>query len=123
LGLTFKPDTDDLRESPSLYNIALLLEAGADIAAYDPVGTENCKKLYPDGKINKGSIQYADTPEKALKGANVCFIFTEWLQIKKINPEKYASLMRPALVFDGRNLYSPEEMKAAGVEYYSIGRK
>lgn len=77
LGLTFKPGTDDLREAPSLENIPLLLEAGAEIYAYDPVGTDNFKHRFPEGKIAQGTINYVDDIEEALKGANVCFIFTE----------------------------------------------
>ena len=77
LGLTFKPDTDDLRESPSLDNIPLLLSQGADIYAFDPVGMDNFKKVYPEGKHDHGTITYVDSPEKALNDANLCFIFTE----------------------------------------------
>ncbi len=122
LGLTFKPGTDDLREAPSLDNIPLLLEQGADICAFDPVGTENFKKKYPEGKISHGSMKYAENIEEALKDANVCFIFTEWGDIKAIKPEIYKALMKTALVYDGRNIYEVKAMKAAGVEYYSIGR-
>ena len=122
LGLTFKPNTDDLREAPSVYNVPLLLEAGAEIVAYDPVGVDNFKIVYPQGKNKKGSIKYTDNVEKALEEANVCFIFTEWQSIKDIKPQTYKKLMRTALVFDGRNIYDIEEMKKAGVEYYSIGR-
>lgn len=122
LGLTFKPNTDDLREAPSLYNIPLLLQAGADITAYDPVGMENFKKIYPEGNAEKGSIRYARSAAEALEGANVCFIFTEWQFVKNIQPETYKKLMRTALVYDGRNIYNIEDMRAAGVEYYSIGR-
>ena len=122
LGLTFKPGTDDLREAPSLDNVELLLEHGAEIYAYDPVGVENFKKIYPEGKIQKGSITYVATPEEALQSANVCFIFTEWQEIKDIVPSAYKNLMRPALVYDGRNIYPLSEMKNAGIEYYSIGR-
>lgn len=123
LGLTFKPGTDDLREAPSLDNVALLLERGADIFAYDPVGIDNFRKVYPEGKIKQGSIKYVSDPAEALEGANVCFIFTEWQQIKEISPREYKRLMRTPLVYDGRNIYDLQEMKDAGVEYYSIGRK
>lgn len=116
LGLTFKPGTDDLREAPSLENIPLLLKAGADIYAYDPVGEENFKK-----KISEG-IHYTHTPQEALASAGVCFIFTEWAEIKKVKPKEYKKLMKIPLVYDGRNIYSPESMQAVGVEYYSIGR-
>ena len=116
LGLAFKPGTDDLREAPSLDNVELLLNQGAKIYAYDPVAEENFRKRYPN------QITYVDNPEKALKDANVCFIFTEWEQIKKINPHTYKELMKTPLVYDGRNIYNLDEMKQLEVEYYSIGR-
>ena len=116
LGLAFKAGTDDLREAPSLDNIALLLEQGADIYAYDPVAEDNYKKKYPT------EIHYVTNPEDALKNANVCFIFTEWDEIKEVKPETYKKLMRTPLVYDGRNIYDLDEMKDAGIEYYSIGR-
>ncbi len=122
LGLTFKPGTDDMREAPSLDNVPLLLEAGGNIVAYDPVGTENFKRFYPEGKHGKGSITYVDSPEAALKDANVCFIFTEWGEIKAVSPDAYKKLMRTPLVYDGRNIYKVSDMKDAGIEYYSIGR-
>ena len=116
LGLTFKPGTDDLREAPSLDNVKLLLEKGANIYAYDPVGEDNYKKKYPT------EINYVKTPEEALKDANVCFIFTEWDEIKNVKPEEYKKLMKTPLVYDGRNIYDLKEMIKEGVEYYSIGR-
>ena len=122
LGLTFKPGTDDLREAPSLENVPLLLEHGAKIYAYDPVGKDNFKKKFPEGKNRQGSIKYVDHIEEALKEANVCFIFTEWDEIRAITPKQYKKLMRTPLVYDGRNVYDIKEMKVAGIEYYSIGR-
>ena len=116
LGLAFKAGTDDLREAPSLDNVELLLEQGADIYAYDPVAEENFKKKYPT------QIHYVASPDEALKNANVCFIFTEWDEIKAVKPETYKKLMRTPLVYDGRNIYDLDEMKNAGIEYYSIGR-
>ena len=117
LGLTFKPGTDDLREAPSIDNVELLLKNNANnIYAYDPVGEDNFKKKYPK------QIHYVSTPEEALKGANVCFIFTEWNEIKAIKPETYKKLMKTPLVYDGRNIYDLKEMKDEGIEYYSIGR-
>ena len=116
LGLAFKAGTDDLREAPSLDNVELLLEQGADIYAYDPVAEENFKKKYPT------QIHYVANPDEALKDANVCFIFTEWDEIKAVKPETYKKLMRTPLVYDGRNIYDLDEMKNAGIEYYSIGR-
>lgn len=122
LGLTFKPGTDDLRAAPSLANVPLLLAQGANIYAYDPVGMDNFKRKYPEGENGKGSIKYVENIEDALEGANVCFIFTEWGEIKAVKPKDYMKLMRTPLVYDGRNIYGVEEMREAGVEYYSIGR-
>ena len=122
LGLTFKPGTDDLREGPVLDNIPMLLAQGADIFAYDPVGMDNFKIKYPEGKNDRGSIHYVSRVEEALLGANVCFIFTEWEEIKAVLPTDYKKLMRTPLVYDGRNLYGIAAMKKAAVEYYSIGR-
>lgn len=122
LGLTFKPDTDDLREAPSLDNIPLLLEAGADVYAFDPVGMKNFSKKFPAGPHGKASIRYVESVAEALDGANVCFIFTEWQEIRALQPCEFKELMRTPLVYDGRNIYNLQEMEKAGVEYHSIGR-
>lgn len=122
LGLAFKPGTDDLREAPSIDNVELLLAGGADLYAYDPVAADNFRKKYPEGAIGRGKITYVDSPEKALEGANICFIFTEWKEIKEIPVKSYKELMQTPLVYDGRNVYPIEEMKQNDVEYYSIGR-
>ena len=116
LGLAFKAGTDDLRESPALYNLPLLLEQGAVVTAFDPVAEKNCKEQY------SFAMEYAPTVEKALMGAQVCFIFTDWKEIKDTQPSVFKKLMRTALVYDGRNLFDPKAMKEAGIEYYSIGR-
>lgn len=116
LGLTFKPGTDDLREAPSLDNVPLLLEAGADIYAYDPIGAERFRERFPEG------IQYTKTAEEALQGANVCFAFTEWEEIRSITPQQFKEWMRTALLYDGRNMYDKAAMEEAGVEYYGVGR-
>lgn len=122
LGLTFKAGTDDLREAPSIDNLKLLLDAGADIYAYDPKGVERSKQLFPEGKIGQGSMNYVDSLEQALDKANICFVFTEWPEIKAVRPGEFKKKMHTPLVYDGRNLYNPSEMKNEGVEYYSIGR-
>ena len=77
---------------------------------------------FPEGKLGRGSITYVESPQEALNGANICFIFTEWPQIKGVTPVQYKEWMRTPLVYDGRNLYTLDEMKDAGIEYYSIGR-
>lgn len=117
LGLAFKPGTDDLREAPSLDNVSVFIDEGANIKAYDPIAVKNFKKKYPT------QIEYTNSPEEALKDADVCFIFTEWNEIKKVKPEEYSKLMKKALVYDGRNIYDISEMENANVEYYSVGRK
>lgn len=117
LGLAFKPGTDDLREAPSLDNVSVFIDEGARIKAYDPIAINNYKKKYPT------EIEYVNSPEDALKDADVCFIFTEWDEIKNVKPEEYAKYMKNALVYDGRNIYDISEMENAGVEYYSVGRK
>ena len=122
LGLAFKAGTDDLREAPSLDNVQLLLESGADIYAYDPVAADNFRRRYPEGRNEAGTIQSVKTPEEALQDANICFIFTEWREIRMIKPETFQEKMRIPLVYDGRNVYELDAMKNAGVEYYSIGR-
>lgn len=122
LGLAFKAGTDDLREAPSLDNVELLLQNGADIYAYDPIAADNFKKKYPEGSNLKGTIHYVQSPEEALQDANICFVFTEWKEIKDIAPETYKQYMKIPLVYDGRNLYGVQDMKNAGIEYYSIGR-
>ncbi len=122
LGLAFKAGTDDLREAPSLDNVELLLEQGAHLYAYDPVAEDNFKKRYPEGECRKGSIHYVDSPEEALEGAEICFVFTEWKQITEVSPEVFKKQMNIPLVYDGRNVYDKRAMLEAGIEYYGVGR-
>ena len=117
LGLTFKPNTDDLREAPSLTNIPILLDEGANIKAYDPIGEKNFKKIYPN------EITYCKSVEETLEDAILCFIFTEWDFVKNFDIKKYEKLMRKPIVIDGRNCYNLEEMKKTSIIYDSIGRR
>ena len=117
LGLTFKPETDDLREAPSIPNIKRLLDEGAEIVAFDPVGEENFKK-----KFNL-PIEYVKSPKEALKNADVAFIFTEWKEIKNLDLQYYEKLMKTPIIFDGRNCYDINLVKEHNIDYYSIGRK
>ncbi|MFJ7679208.1 UDP-glucose dehydrogenase family protein [Peribacillus sp. NPDC097198] len=117
LGLTFKPGTDDLREAPSLTNIPIMLEDGANVKVWDPVGMDNFKKVFSH------AVTYSQSIEEALTDADLCFIFTEWNQIKTLELEKYALLMKNPIIIDGRNCYSVEAAEAAGLTYESIGRK
>lgn len=116
LGLTFKPGTDDLREAPSLVNIPIMLEDGAKVKAWDPVGVENYKKFYPN------EIQYCDTIEKTIEDADICFIFTEWREVKEMDVLLYKALMRHPIVLDGRNCYKLDQFEETGITYDSIGR-
>lgn len=116
LGLTFKPGTDDLREAPSIPNVRRLLDEGAKIVAYDPVGINNFKKLYPT------EIEYVNNPEKALVDVDMAFIFTEWDEIKSMPISKFEELMSTPIIFDGRNCYDIEVVNEEKVDYYSIGR-
>ena len=117
LGLTFKPGTDDLREAPSIVNVRRLLDEGAEIVAYDPVGIENFKKLYPT------EIEYVNNPGEALKDADMAFLFTEWKEIKGIELSVYETLMKTPIIFDGRNCYEIKDVEKSSVEYHSVGRK
>ncbi|MED9904791.1 MAG: UDP-glucose/GDP-mannose dehydrogenase family protein [Lachnospiraceae bacterium] len=122
LGLAFKPGTDDLREAPSIDNVELLLEQGAELVAFDPVAADNFKKRYPEGKCKEGTIHYVDSPESALQDADICFVFTEWKEIQALSPEIFKNSMSIPLVYDGRNIFDKQAMMVAGVEYYGIGR-
>lgn len=117
LGLTFKPGTDDLREAPSLQNIPILLEDGANIKAWDPIGVQNYKKVYPT------ELTYCETIEETIMEADICFIFTEWPEIKDFEVIRFAQLMRNPLVLDGRNCYDLKMFNKLGITYESIGRK
>ena len=117
LGLTFKPETEDLREAPSIPNIKRLLDEGAEIVAFDPVGEENFKK-----KFNL-PIEYVKSPKEALKNADVAFIFTEWKEIKNLDLQCYERLMKTPIIFDGRNCYDINLVKEHNIDYYSVGRK
>ncbi|PKG25290.1 UDP-glucose dehydrogenase family protein [Niallia nealsonii] len=116
LGLTFKPGTDDLREAPSIPNVRLLVNEGAQVYAYDPVGMENFKKIYPT------QVVYESTAEKALEDADLCFIFTEWEEIKTMDMKVFKDKMKTPFVYDGRNCFALAEAEEAGIYYQSIGR-
>lgn len=121
LGLTFKPDTDDLREAPSLVNVPILLDEGATIHAWDAVGVENFQKVMEKADCNTNNIVYYATPEEALNDADLCFIFTEWADVKALDLQVFQT-MKKAIILDGRNCFETEKMKELGVIYESIGR-
>lgn len=116
-GLAFKPYTDDIREAPALENINVLLELGATVKAYDPEAMENVKGIVGD------KITFAEDEYDALEGADALMIMTEWPIFRTPEFEKVTSALKNKVIFDGRNLYSLEQMEDLGFEYYSIGRK
>lgn len=116
-GLAFKPDTDDIREAPALYMIEHLLQAGANIAAYDPEAMENVQK-------QKGyNIEYSKDQYDTLKDADALLICTEWSAFRNPDFDKVSSLLKDKVIFDGRNLYDLDKMKELGFYYKSIGRE
>lgn len=115
-GLSFKANTDDIREAPSLFIIEKLLEQGFQITAYDPVAMANTKTILKD------KISYATDPYSALKDKDALVIITEWNEFKHANLNKVKTLLKQPLIFDGRNIYDPYLLKQTGFKYYSIGR-
>jgi len=115
LGLTFKPNTDDMRDSPSLAFLPALREAGATIRAFDPEGNAEAKKLMPE-------LDYCADPYEAMDGADALILITEWNAFRALDLARVKRLLRRPLVIDLRNIYKPEEMAEAGLAYYSIGR-
>ncbi len=114
-GLAFKPNTDDVREAPSLRIIKLLLEEGAEVSAYDPKAMENA------AKVLKG-IEYASSPYEAASGSNAIALVTEWDEFKNLDWSRIASLMETPIVFDGRNFLDGRRLAELGFEYYPIGK-
>ncbi len=115
LGLSFKPNTDDVRESPALPIVEGLLQGGAAVRAFDPEAMDVCRPLFP-------AAAFCDNAYEAAEGADALVIATEWNQFRKLVPERLLSAMRQPLLIDLRNLYEPEKMAEAGFRYVSIGR-
>lgn len=116
-GLSFKPNTDDVREAPALYIIEELLKAGATVSAFDPEAMNNVKALLGD-KINFPETQYG-----ALENADALIIATEWNEFRTPDFEKIIAVMKNKVIFDGRNLFDPGQMKDLGFHYESVGRR
>ena len=115
-GLAFKPNTDDMREAPSLITIAGLLERGAKVVAHDPVASEKARHHFGD------RIAYAETNYAALEGADALVIHTEWHPYRHPDFRRMKEAMAVPLIFDGRNLFEPSDVAARGFEYHSVGR-
>ena len=116
LGLAFKPETDDMRESPSIEIITGLSDAGADISAYDPAAMEEAKHLLPD------TVSFADSAQACLDGADGAVVVTEWNEFRALTPQLFTQLMAGTILVDLRNIYEPDQMKEVGLTYLSIGR-
>jgi UDPglucose 6-dehydrogenase len=116
-GLSFKPNTDDIREAPALYIIEGLRKAGATVSAFDPEAMNNVKALLGD------QIQFPETQYEALSGADALIIATEWNEFRTPDFEKITSIMKNKVIFDGRNLFDLGQMKDLGFHYESVGRR
>ena len=118
-GLAFKPNTDDMREAPARYLLAALFAAGASVTAYDPVAMDESRRIFGD----EPRLSYAETPMAALDGADALVIVTEWKEFRSPDFAAIKAKLKQPLVFDGRNLYDPAMPRAAGLEYFAIGRR
>jgi UDPglucose 6-dehydrogenase len=116
LGLSFKPETDDMRESAAIPLVEALIEDGARVKAYDPVATDNARQLLPS------SVEYCEDSYDAIDGADAMIIVTEWNQFRSLDIERIRTLLRKPVVVDLRNLYDPKRMRDQGFEYFSVGR-
>jgi UDPglucose 6-dehydrogenase len=117
LGLTFKPETDDMRDAPSATILPALLEKGARVRAHDPKGMEEAKAYLP------AAIEYAENPYDAAVGADCVVLMTEWNQYRALDLQRLKSRMNAPVFIDLRNVYEPEAMKSAGFRYVGVGRK
>ena len=115
LGLTFKPDTDDMREAPSIPLVTGLLDMGARVRAHDPVGMEQARRELPD-------IDYCDDPYECARGADIMVIVTEWAQFRALDLARLKKEMAGSIVIDLRNIYNPHEMEVYGFIYEGVGR-
>jgi UDPglucose 6-dehydrogenase len=118
-GLAFKPNTDDMREAPSRVLIGEIFDRGGKVRAYDPVAIHEAQRIYGD----EPRLAYGKNPMDALEGADVLAIVTEWKEFRSPDFEAIKSKLKSPLIFDGRNLYDPAHPRAAGLEYFAIGRR
>lgn len=120
LGLAFKPETDDIRNAPSIPLIRALLAEDAVLSLYDPKAAGNMKTVFPE---NEPQLQYASSPYQAVEDANALLLVTEWNEFKELDLNKIKEAMANPIIVDGRNIFDPEKVKGLGFEYYSVGRK
>ncbi len=115
LGLSFKPNTDDMRDAPSVTIANLLLEAGAVVKAFDPIAMEEAAKLLP-------SVEMMENPYAMAEGCDLLMVTTEWNEFRQLDLKRIKKIMRTPLLFDGRNIYDPKKMKELGFQYRGVGR-
>jgi UDPglucose 6-dehydrogenase len=118
-GLAFKPNTDDMREAPSRYLLADLFAAGATVVAYDPVAMHEARRIFGD----EPRLSYAESPMAALDGADALLIVTEWKEFRSPDFEAIKAKLKQPVIFDGRNLYEPKQVRQFGIDYQAIGRQ
>ena len=118
-GLAFKPDTDDMREAPSRVIVAELLRRGAQVTAHDPVAMDEARRVF----AGVPQLDFAATPTEALEGADALVIVTEWKAFRSPDFDRMRAALREPVVFDGRNLFDPEQMQELGFAYFPIGRR
>jgi len=125
-GLAFKPNTNDMRDAPSRMVISALLRAGAHIQAHDPVAADEARRVlaldFADAPALLEKLQFMDKPMEAVQGADALIIVTEWKAYQSPNWPALKNAMKATVIFDGRNLYEPRDIKSQGIEYHSIGR-
>jgi UDPglucose 6-dehydrogenase len=117
LGLAFKGGTDDIRESPSVMLVQMLLQEGCTVCAYDPAAMERARATL------SGDVEFASNPYEAASGADALLILTEWEEFASLDLDRLSAVLKYPIVIDGRNLYEPETMSAHGLTYYSVGRQ
>jgi UDPglucose 6-dehydrogenase len=115
LGLSFKPNTDDIRDAPSLFIIKSLLREKANIKAYDPITMKEAEKILPQ-------VTYCKDAYDAIKGSHALVILTEWNQFRTLDLERIKKLLKEPFFFDFRNIYDPQRLREKGFQYYCVGR-
>jgi UDPglucose 6-dehydrogenase len=120
LGLSFKPETDDIRNAPSISLIRNLQNEGARLRLYDPEAMTHMKFLFPE---DPPRLVYTENPYDAIREANATLIITEWDEIKNLDLQQVKDLMDNPILIDGRNIFDPDGVREMGFEYYSVGRK
>lgn len=115
LGLSFKPNTDDMRDAPSVTIANALIKAGAQVRAYDPIAMDEANELLP-------AVKMTETPYKLAENCDALMVNTEWNEFRQLDLARIKETMKSAVIFDGRNIYDPEKMAELGFTYRGVGR-